>query len=228
MASGQEFASKDMPCPIEIFRLQVEFPAGYQVNPQPVVYFGTEPRKEDLKMPPDIFSFDENKAINLEIDNKIISIAHLEWPCVLGRSIDLVLWSPDFALQAYKQWGTSRGILAKRIPLLAAIQIKRGGGRITILKNIEKDLRDLGAIHQAENLGKPILYFIEFADHGILKHKHDCDYYMTVQDRLNRWCSEQPGLRRAFLISRDRVGFAYPPDAWIVNPLPEGTREHVH
>lgn len=62
LASGLEFASKDIPFPIEVFKLYVEFPAEYQVNPQPAVYYGREPRNEGLKRPPDSFSFEENVA----------------------------------------------------------------------------------------------------------------------------------------------------------------------
>lgn len=71
LASGREFASKDIPFPLEKFRLHVEFPTGYQVNPQPAVYFGTEPRHEGLKMPPDSYSFDGSNAI-LEVRRPLI------------------------------------------------------------------------------------------------------------------------------------------------------------
>lgn len=88
LSSGQEFASKDIPCPIEIFKLQIEFPAGYQVNPQPIVYFGTEPRKEGLKMPPDSFLFDGNTA-TLEVHRPLIYHRYaITW--------ELPTWLPEF------------------------------------------------------------------------------------------------------------------------------------
>jgi hypothetical protein len=71
LAAGQEFVSKDIPFAIELFKLQVEFPDGYQVNPQSVVYFGRESRKEGLKIPPDSFHFNGNKAI-LEVHRPLL------------------------------------------------------------------------------------------------------------------------------------------------------------
>jgi len=71
LASGREFASKDIPFPLEKFRLHVEFPVAYPVNPQPAVYFGTERRNEGLKVPPDSYSFDGSNAI-LEVRRPLI------------------------------------------------------------------------------------------------------------------------------------------------------------
>ena len=62
LASGLEFASKEIAFPIELFKLYVEFPAEYPVNPQPAVYYGREPRSDGLKRPPDKFSFEGNVA----------------------------------------------------------------------------------------------------------------------------------------------------------------------
>jgi len=66
LAAGFEFASRVISFPTETFRLCVEFPAGYQVNPKPAAYFGTEPRSDGLKIPPDSFSF-ENNIATLEV-----------------------------------------------------------------------------------------------------------------------------------------------------------------
>lgn len=63
LAAGLEFASRVIPFPVETFRLCVEFPAGYQVNPKPATYFGTERRSDGLKIPPDSFSFENNIAM---------------------------------------------------------------------------------------------------------------------------------------------------------------------
>lgn len=66
LEAGLEFASREITYPMEIFKLSVEFPAGYPVSPKPVAYFGIEPRSDGLKMPPDIFSF-ENNIAKLEV-----------------------------------------------------------------------------------------------------------------------------------------------------------------
>ena len=61
LGAGLEFASRTVSFPIEELTLSVEFPCGYQVEPEAAVYFGVEPRSDALK-PPDDFSFDGKTA----------------------------------------------------------------------------------------------------------------------------------------------------------------------
>ncbi len=154
-----------------------------------------------------------------------IYLAHIEWPCILHRNIDLVIWKPGSEEKARRMWGTQRGKLAKLIPLLAAVQVKRGGGEVTNLNLTIKDLNDLENVYNSSNLGKPMLYFIEYADENLKDKDGDYSTYINVRKHLNQWCADDILHRRAFLISRDGVGFAYPKDKWFINPLPNSTIE---
>lgn len=96
-----------------------------------------------------------------------IYLARIEWPCIPNKSIDMVIWKPGSEQEARRNWGTTRGKLAKKIPLLAAIQIKRGGGNIARIDVTKKDLEDLEIVYETKALGNPILYFIEYADEDL-------------------------------------------------------------
>ncbi|MFC1904523.1 hypothetical protein ACFLXT_01980 [Chloroflexota bacterium] len=161
------------------------------------------------------------------VDQKGIPIylARIEWPCISKRSIDMVIWKPGSEQEARSNWGTTRGKLAKKIPLLAAIQIKRGGGNVTSIELTKKDTEDLDKIYANDVFQKPLLYFIEYADEDLNEDDGDYDTYIRVKNYLKSWCSENPKYKRAFLISRDRIGFAFPKDRWLINPLPKGTKE---
>ncbi len=63
LQAGLEFASKEIAFPVELFKIHMEFPTGFQVNPQASVYFGTEIRNEGLKIPPDSFDIEGYNAI---------------------------------------------------------------------------------------------------------------------------------------------------------------------
>jgi hypothetical protein len=165
-------------------------------------------------------------VIGQEVKNNLMYLAHLEWPCLKERRIDLVLWESGSCEQAIQLWH-GRSNCAKHIPLIAAVQIKRGRGKLTSWYSTKKDIADLESLDTFENLGKPTLYFLEWVDHGLRKeHENDIQEYRDIQKKLKRWCSEALN-RRAFLISRDNIGFAYPEGAWIVNPLPEGVIENL-
>jgi len=154
-----------------------------------------------------------------------IYLARVEWPCIPKRSIDMVIWKPGSEQNARTDWGIPRGKLAKQIPLLAAIQIKRGGGNVTNIELTKKDIRDLDNIYTNDVFQKPLLYFIEYADEDLKEDAGDYKTYLSVKKYLKAWCSENPKCKRAFLISRDKIGFAYPNEKWLVNPLPKGTKE---
>lgn len=165
-------------------------------------------------------------AVSQDVRETPIQLARLEWPCVKGRSIDVVLWKPGIGSRARSRWGTPRGRLAKALPLLVAVQVKRGGGRVVPWSNTKKDIADLEAVYASDYLGRPVLYFLEWADESLRKDKGDRDTYREVQSNLEKWCIDAPEHRRA-LISRDKVGFAYPSGAWLVDPLPVGTTETI-
>jgi len=152
-----------------------------------------------------------------------VYLARLEWPCISRKRIDLVLWKPGFEKRARKLWGTQRGRVAKQIPLLAAVQIKRGGGEVTRWYATKYDLDLLEDIHSNEELSRPILYFVEWVDVSIRKKKSAQERYRHIKPKLIEWCNESPEFRRVLVISRDRVGFVYPVQSWSVNPLPDGT-----
>lgn len=151
------------------------------------------------------------------------SLTHLEWPCIEGRSLDIVIWRPGIEQYARSKWGTQRGKLAKQLPLLAAIQIKRGGGDLTTLQGTVKDIKDLEAVFNTTVFQQPILYFLEWVDHSLGKDKKHLERYNEVRNYLESWCSDDVEHRRALLISRDKVGFKFPEDKWIVDPIPVGT-----
>lgn len=163
--------------------------------------------------------------LTIDKDGIPIYLTRIEWPCILKRHIDLVIWKPGSEKKARQSWGTQRGKLAKLIPLLAAIQIKRGGGEVTGLELTKKDLLDLETVFDSKDLGNPMLYFIEYADEDLREKASDYLTYITVKDYLEQWCFRNPSHRRAFLISRDHVGFAFPKEEWFINPLPDGTVE---
>lgn len=169
----------------------------------------------------------ESLAVTADLRGTSVCLARMEWPCATRRPIDLVLWNPGKAKEAHSQWGTPRGRLAKGIPLLAAVQIKRGGGRVTPWVRTRKDLDDLEAVYLAERLQKPVIYFLEYVDHDLRDTGGNTGVYNEVRINLDRWCSETPESRRAFVVCRDKVGFAYPRGAWLVAPLPPGTIEKV-
>jgi hypothetical protein len=152
-------------------------------------------------------------------------LAHLEWPCLTKRRIDLVLWKPGCCKTANNHWN-DRIKCATNLPLLAAVQVKRGPGDLKSLSDTDKDLKDLETLYDDEKLGTPMLYFLEWVDHDLQEDEHACRKYRDVQRRLKEWCSQALN-RRAFVISRDKIGFAYPHGRWLVNPLPNGTIENV-
>lgn len=152
-----------------------------------------------------------------------IYLARLEWPCVSRKRFDLVLWKPGFEKKARSLWGTQRGRVAKQTPLLAAVQIKRGGGEVVTWPKTKYDLELLQGIHKNEGLGKPILYFLEWVDASIRRKETARREYRDIKPKLIDWCNESPEFRRVLVISRDRVGFVHPGEAWTVNPLPDGT-----
>jgi len=103
---------------------------------------------------------------------------------------------------------------------------KRHPGRLTPWFNTNKDLKDLEKLYTFEHLEKPVLYFLEWIDHDLQKHDHDAQTYNYIQQNLEEWCSKAQN-RRAFVISRDKIGFAYPKGAWLIDPLPIGTKECI-
>lgn len=113
-----------------------------------------------------------------------VYLARLEWPCISRKRIDLVLWKPGFEEKARKLWGTQRGRAAKQIPLLAAVQIKRGGGEVTRWYPTKYDLGLLEDIHSNEDLSKPILYFVEWVDVSIRKKKSAQERYRHIKPKL--------------------------------------------
>ena len=140
--------------------------------------------------------------------------------------VRVALLSPPIKGELREGWGTSSAKVAKDLPLLAAIEIKRGGGNVTSLSLVRKDLRDLNEIANSDPLGYPITYFLAWIDSNLKRRPRQTNRYLDVQEELENWCQESPQSRSAFLLSRDRVGFAYPKRSWVVQPLPPGTSEH--
>lgn len=158
----------------------------------------------------------DNNNTQEYINDQCMYLAHLEWPCIERRRIDLVIWQPGTLKRALELW-RGRANCARQLPLLAAIQIKRGPGKITSWSETQKDTNDLEKLYSQENFNKPVLYFLEYVDHGI-KHKNDLEAYQDIQIRLENWCSETEN-RRACVITRDGFGFALPKGAWLTDPL---------
>jgi hypothetical protein len=160
----------------------------------------------------------------LDRDGRHRQLVHLHWPCVESRFIDIVIWHPSDINLYRKDWGNSCPQTAPSRRLLAAVQIKRGGGYITPLNDVMKDLKDLASIGPAEGARQAQLYFIEFADCEVRKGQSK-DRYGVVKKALERWCDRDERQRRVLLLSKDRIGFAYPPRGWAVDPLPAGVAE---
>jgi len=95
-----------------------------------------------------------------------------------------------------------------KLPLLAAVEVKRGPGSLTTLSKIVKDTNNLEALYSNEVLGKPTLYFLEWIDHEAGTHKNDRERYQATRSYLKAWCEKAPH-HRAMVIDRDKVGFAY-------------------
>ena len=57
--------------------------------------------------------------------------------------------------------------------LSAAVQIKRGPGRLSSWRSTQKDIEILEDLYDVENLEKPVLYFLEWVDHDLKNHEHD-------------------------------------------------------
>jgi hypothetical protein len=172
-----------------------------------------------------------SRSISEYVDKTRMYLAHLEWPCLVKRRIDLVLWQPGTCKRALYGW-PDRGKLAKELPLLAAVQVKRGPGKLYSWPITLKDIKDLETLYTFETLRQPVLYFLEWVDHDLRKHesrKHEekSQRYREVQSRLKEWCDKGPN-RRTLVISRDRVGFAYPKGAWLVDPLPPDVRQNIY
>lgn len=144
-------------------------------------------------------------------------LVHLEWPCTSAKSIDLVLWRPSSCSLARCNWKIPRCNSAKEIPLLAAVQIKRGPGRLISWSLTSKDLKDLETVYNSPKLGKPMLYFLEWVDHDLQEND---DKYSIIKVELMKWCNKDIDSRRALVMSRNAVGFAFPEGQWLVNPLP--------
>lgn len=156
-----------------------------------------------------------------------VYLARLEWPCVSRKRIDLVLWKPGCEVKARRSWGTQRGQVAKQLPLLAAAQIKRGGGEVTPWYKTKYDLDLLEEIHLNKELGKPVLYYIGWVDTSIRKKKVAQERYRYIKPKVIEWCNKSLEYRRALVISRDRIGFVYPAEAWSINPLPDATLTEI-
>ena len=87
-----------------------------------------------------------------------------------------------------------------------------------------KDLRDLASIGLVAGSQQTQLYFIEFADCEVRKGQSKYRYG-DIKKTLERWCDKDDRRRKVLLLSKDRVGFAYPPGRWAVDPLPAGVAE---
>lgn len=62
LASGREFASRQVVFPIELLTISVAFPEGYPVRPEAVAYFGGQLRTDVLSNPPNEFTFENGVA----------------------------------------------------------------------------------------------------------------------------------------------------------------------
>ena len=159
------------------------------------------------------------------VQSSSVHLSRMEWQCLPGRSIDLVVIDPGSAQSARDGWGTGRRRVAKTLPLLAAVEIKRGSGNVTPLGHVRKDLRGLNQIQASVDLGRPVTYFLAWIDSVLRQRPRQSGRYVAIKSELKDWCDDSPEDRRAFLLSRDRVGFAFPRGAWLVQPLPPGTIE---
>jgi hypothetical protein len=89
-------------------------------------------------------------SIGEQVDKTRMYLAHLEWPCLVRRRIDLVLWQPGTCKRAVELW-RSRTSCAKKLPLFGAVQVKRGPGKLTSWSSTWKDIEDLENRYTFEN-----------------------------------------------------------------------------
>ena len=147
-------------------------------------------------------------------------LVHLHSTCLESRFIDLVVWHPG-EIDTYREHWRDLPSTAPDFGLLAAVQIKRGPGKITPLDHVMKDLHDLAQVGSAEVNRLTHLYFIMFVDHD-LRESRSIDTYRDAKRTVELWCDEDTKRRRVLLLSRDRVGFVYPRGRWDVDVLPAG------
>ena len=159
------------------------------------------------------------------VANNLIHLTRMEWRCINNRDIDLVIIHPNAAKLAREHWGTIRSKAAKILPLLCAIQLKRGGGAVTPLGDVKKDLRDLDYVYNSETLEQPVCYFLDWIDSSLRRRPKQMNDYRIIKNELEAWCKESPETRRALILSRDRIGCVFPLGAWLVGPLPVGVED---
>jgi hypothetical protein len=145
-------------------------------------------------------------------------LVHLHWPCVKDRYIDLVVWHPDDIDLYREDWEDSFRKKGPSRRLLAAMQIKLGPGEMPGVNDVGKDLKDLQAIGRGRKNRQTQLYFVGFADCKV-REGQSKDRYGNLKRILEGWCKDDPGRRRALLLSKDKVGFTCPPDGWGVAPI---------
>ncbi len=157
-------------------------------------------------------------------------IARLEWSCYHSE-FDLVLWypTPGNLNTARDSWTNSRKTPRKRVKVLAAVQIKRGQGSIVPYENgkhcVRKDLESLQKMPISRH-AIPLLYFIEFVDADLVEGK--TGQYIETEQRLRVWCNRSKARRRALVLARNGIGFAYPIDRWLVDPLPQSQHDGLN
>ncbi len=62
LSIGYEYASREIAVPMEEFTIVVEFPKEFDIDPQPMAFFGSEKRDDGFVIPPDSFTFCNNVA----------------------------------------------------------------------------------------------------------------------------------------------------------------------
>ena len=118
------------------------------------------------------------------VGNLSAHLTRMEWRCLPGHPTDMVLVHPDKATEFRQGWGSTWATIAKTLPLLAAIEIKRGGGNVTTPNLVSKDLRSLNAIADSDSLGHPVTYFLCWVDSALKRRPHQSRRYREVKDAL--------------------------------------------
>jgi len=155
------------------------------------------------KSPPTclIVSIRESFGAWEEVDEIPVQLSRLEWRSKTNHRTDLVLVKPGWAKYLRESWGTVRSKVAKQLPLLAAVEVKRGAGEVPDTDSVCSDLAHLERVQNDAKFGEPIRYMLVWIDSDMKEDNGDPpsqrDKFQDVASEREQWCKDSPQPRRA-------------------------------
>jgi hypothetical protein len=166
------------------------------------------------------------KILSVRCAGRDVNLVHSEFPVMwengeVGNRYDLVVWDPEFLSGLDEDalndlWGSGRTEQARKIPLLAAIEIKYFYGGYSYFK---KHLSLYGKVKRHNDVVKltngksRYCYFLGFSDEDIKQNTDARRYFEKMRDSFRR-ARQVIGRRlRVLCVSRDgydeiRIGFS--------------------